>query len=248
VTPLRIIFENTQYLAVSKPPQLLVHRTQESSDTESLVSILRDQYEVTSKSSENIESAATQYRLSPLHRLDRAASGIVLFAKSPQAMKEAQNLWSHSDTEKFYWALVRGNPGSSGRISRPLKNDSGIIKEAETLFTQVELYEVAQGRVQCSLLRVQIKTGRRNQIRRHFANPGVEIPGHFQLAGDVNIGKGWFNRIFRDEYDFHRLFLHHHRLKIPSLGLDLNDPLSQECQTLLDRLALETKQFKHNKQ
>ena len=70
MTPFHIIYEDEHYIAINKPTGILVHRTKISEDKIFVLQLLRDQI---------------GERVFPIHRLDRATSGVLIFGKSSEA-------------------------------------------------------------------------------------------------------------------------------------------------------------------
>ncbi len=199
---------------MSKPSGLLVHRTHEARDRAFL-----------------LQRVATQVGcyLYPIHRIDRAASGIVIFGTSREAARWLQSSLTDGSARKEYLVLARGRTPEAFSCGRSLSGDRGQRQPAKTTFERVGLYR------RCSLLRVSLFTGRRHQIRRHLNHLGHHV------IGDTTHGKGAINREFREQHGLHRLFLHHTRLVLyhATLKHDLaiHDPLAAELQWVIDRLA-----------
>jgi 23S rRNA pseudouridine1911/1915/1917 synthase len=119
----------------------------------------------------------------PLHRLGRGTSGLVLFARTAEARRAASAAWREGKVEKEYRALVSGVPdAASFRIEMPI----GLVphprlghvhaaspqgKPASTIVTLLERRERE------SLVAVQIPTGRPHQIRIHLAAAGHPLVG-----------------------------------------------------------------------
>lgn len=213
---IKTLYCDETLIAVEKPSGMLVHRSQESSDRDFLLQRVRNE---------------VGQHVFPVHRIDRAASGIVLFARSSDAARMLQQDWENSSTEKEYTALVLGTTPETGAVDVPLTSDKGIKQDALTSFDRLGLF--GKG----SLLRIRIATGRRHQIRRHMAH----IKHH--LIGDTTYGKGRINQWYRDNFGFSRLFLHACRLRVihPILRvpLEVSSPLPPELNGLLDCLIQE---------
>ena len=104
-----------------------------------------------------------------VHRLDKDTSGIVVFAKSERVKESLQNTWDY--TERNYIAVVHG-------ITKDKDTIKSYLKETKTLYTYStndksgKYAETSYVRVksnkQYSLLKINIKTGRKNQIRVHM--------------------------------------------------------------------------------
>jgi RluA family pseudouridine synthase len=182
-----IIFQDEDIVVVHKPANLLVHKFSESTDKVFLLQLVRDQVK--------------QY-LYPIHRLDRAVSGIVLFGLKPENVTMMQEYWHNEETIKEYVTLCRGQIPLEGVLEFPLSNDKGVIQEARTEF------KVEKHFTDYSLVNVRIRTGRKHQIRRHFNRR------MWNLIGDSTYGKGPINRMFREKYGLDQIFLHAKKLTI----------------------------------
>lgn len=208
-----ILYQDETFVAVDKPGGLLVHRTRGAADRRFLLQDLRDQL--------------GRY-LFPVHRLDRAASGVLVFGLSSEAAAAMQGALSSDDACKRYLVLVRGSTPDRWESRRPLSNEAKRKQDAHTEFEK--LAEVSR----CSLLSARIFTGRRHQIRRHLAHE------RHQVIGDTSYGKGKINGYFRGNFDLPRLFLHAASLEIdhPVTGerLGIRAPLPADLRGFLLRL------------
>lgn len=106
-----------------------------------------------------------------VHRLDRAANGLILVAHSKTVAATLSALFRYREIEKRYQAVVSGDFSvhpNPKRIEQPIDGKAAI---SECTLNQVS----SDGRY--SLLDVRIETGRKHQIRRHLANAGHPIIG-----------------------------------------------------------------------
>lgn len=204
---LDILYRDEHIVAIHKPDALLVHRTRLSGDRLAALQILRDQINRT---------------LYPVHRLDRATSGVLLFALDSGTARLLGAAFTEHQITKTYRAIVRGNAPSSGVIDHPVIDpDDPVPRSALTQFKKLEnlsLDEEVDGRpVRYSLLEIQPQTGRRHQIRRHLKH--INHP----IIGDTVYGRGPQNRFFRDRFGVHRLLLHARALELehPHTGAPL---------------------------
>lgn len=134
-----------------------------------------------------------------VHRLDKDTSGIVVFAKSERVKESLQNTWDY--TERNYIAVVHG-------ITKDKDTIKSYLKETKTLYTYStndksgKYAETSYVRVksnkQYSLLKINIKTGRKNQIRVHMKD--INHP----IIGDNKYG-------IKD--NFKRMMLHAYQIK-----------------------------------
>lgn len=188
---IEILYRDEQLVAVHKPAGLLVHRNAHATREPFLVQLLRDQL---------------GQRVYPVHRLDRPTSGLMIMALSPESASILARQFAGRTVSKTYIAVVRGYAPEQGRIDSPLTAESGTELEAATRFERLATVELPLpvGRypsARFSLVRVTPETGRKHQIRRHFAH--IRHP----VIGDVLRGDGRQNRFFREHFDCHRLLL-----------------------------------------
>ncbi len=188
-----VLYQDHRYVAVHKPASLLVHRSRLSADQTFLLQTVRNQL---------------GRRVYPVHRLDRATSGVIVFGLDPAAAARLHSAFEQQRVDKIYHAVVRGWPPSAGVIRHALRDkDTGSTQQtAVTCFRELARVELpfAVDRYSTSryaLVEAQPKTGRRHQIRRHFKHIG------HPLIGDTSYGKGTHNRFFRDHFGIQRLLL-----------------------------------------
>ncbi len=199
---MKILFQDEYIVAIDKPAGLLVHKTPIAKhETEFAVQILRD---------------IIGRRVYPIHRLDKPASGVLLFAFSPEVTGVMSQLFMTGSIEKSYMAVVRGYTEASGIIDYALskivdKYGKSVIKkdekqEAVTHYKclaklevpyPVDIYPTSQ----YSLVELKPKTGRRHQLRRHLKH--IFHP----IIGDNKYGKSRHNNYFQKEFNCERLLL-----------------------------------------
>jgi tRNA pseudouridine65 synthase len=166
-----------------------------------------------------------------VHRLDRATSGVLLFALDPESARAVQERFEAGAVEKRYLALVRGIPPEHGVIDHPVpRADDGPRVPAVTEFRRLAVFE------RYALVEARPLTGRHHQIRRHFKH--LSHP----LIGDVRYGKGEHNRLFRERFGLHRLALHAVELAFdhPRTGerLRIHAPLPEDLAAPLRALGI----------
>ena len=174
-----ILHRDARCVVVDKPSGLSTHRGWDDSD-DALLQRVRD--------------TVNQY-VYPVHRLDRGASGCVLFALDKAAAAAFSAAWP--EAQKRYLAITRGHPPEKLTIDHPIPRGPGLPRvDAVTELARLETF----GRY--ALVEARPRTGRLHQIRRHCKH--ISCP----LIGDVRYGKGEHNRIFREQHGLHRLALH----------------------------------------
>jgi|SRR6478609_4705234 len=214
-TPLRILYQDDSCVVVDKPSGMIVHRGW-ANDELDLLRVTRD--------------AIGRY-VYPLHRLDRGASGAVLFALNEGAARVLNRSFADRSMDKRYLALTRGHPAEHGLIDHPIPRAPGEERvPAQTEYFRVGTFE------RYALVVAVPKTGRLHQIRRHLKH--ISCP----LIGDVRYGKGEHNRLFREQYALDRLALHAAALRFthPSTGqlVTVRAPVLGSLADCLSRLSL----------
>lgn len=193
-TSIDVLYCDDAVVVVDKPSGLSVHRGDDRGTTFAL----------------NLTRDAIGRWVYPVHRLDRATSGVLVFALSPEHARSLQDSFVSRAVEKTYLALVRGEPPAHGVIDSPMsQRQGGPPVDSVTAFETLYLSDAG-----LSLVEARPRTGRRHQIRRHLRRI------HHPLVGDVNYGNGDDNRRWRAEYGFYRLALHARRISFdhPTTG------------------------------
>jgi tRNA pseudouridine65 synthase len=182
---LTILHRDARCVAVDKPSGVATHRGW-ADDDDPLLQRARD---------------AVGAYVYPVHRLDRGASGIVLFALDRDAARAFSEAWP--DADKRYLAITRGHPPAHVVIDHAIPSAPG--EDRVSAVTEVWCKDTF-GRY--ALVEARPHTGRLHQIRRHLKH--IACP----LIGDVRYGKGEHNRIFRERHALHRLALHCTSLRV----------------------------------
>jgi tRNA pseudouridine65 synthase len=196
---LEIVFEDAHYIAINKPNGLLVHRSKLAAyEKEFAMQKLRDQI---------------GQHVFPVHRLDRATSGLLLFAKDAEAAKRMSQLFIEQQIEKQYWTVVRGYTEESGEIDAPILDENKQeAQQALTFYQRLATVELPipisrYPAARYSLVEVYPKTGRRHQIRRHFAKIR-----HY-IVGDKRHGDCKHNKLFKEHFESETMLLHARSLR-----------------------------------
>lgn len=180
---IEVIYRDDAIVVVDKPSGLSVHRGDDQGSTFAL----------------NLTREAVGQWVYPVHRLDRATSGVLVFALSSDHARRLHDSFDSREVDKTYVALVRGEPPPRGVIDSPMeKREGGPDVEAVTEYETRFVSAVAR----LSLVVARPRTGRRHQIRRHLRR--INHP----IAGDVRYAKGVENRAYRAQLGLYRLALH----------------------------------------
>jgi len=115
-----------------------------------------------------------------VHRLDRAATGLILIAHSKKAARALSNMFEHHQLEKHYQIIVHGD--HSKRTQPEIIAIDVDGKSARSTFSCLTYDSLTD----CSLIKVQIDSGRKHQIRIHAASIGMPVVGD-RLHGRANV-------------------------------------------------------------
>ena len=136
--------------------------------------------------------AKSRKRVYVVHRLDQATTGVLIFAKTEDAQIYLKDHWK--STVKTYYAIVHGRPAKkSGAISSYLTEDDDYVIHSSQDSSRGRLayteYTVVKENQKFSLLKINLLTGRKNQIRVHLADIGHPV------VGDEKYGKSGFKHL-----------------------------------------------------
>lgn len=184
--PIEIVFEDDALIVVNKPPQLLTVPTPNRERNTALTLLQR-----------RTERAARRDPvICPVHRLDRGVSGLVAFAKGVPVAESLRDQFADRKPDRRYVALVRAViERPSGTFRSRLVTDPSLHRHstddpergelAITHYTVVERFDDA------TLVQVVLETGRRNQIRVHFAEAGHAVLGDPRYGGGTASDPKW---------------------------------------------------------
>ncbi|MGO9321300.1 MAG: RluA family pseudouridine synthase [Solirubrobacteraceae bacterium] len=220
--PFTIAFQDEHVIVVDKAPGVVVHPARghrEDTLAQLLAPLLGG------------EAAGDPERRGIVHRLDRDTSGLLVVARTEQALTRLQAALAARRIEREYLALVEGRPPArSGTIEAPIGRDPRVRtrmavggsgqREARTHFT------LERALADTSLLRLRLETGRTHQIRVHLRAIGHPVCGdpEYGTAGTLGL---------------ERQFLHATRLAFehPLSGerVEVSSPLPADLQAALER-------------
>jgi len=195
--PFDVLHRDEHVLVVNKPSGISVHRGWDA-DPVNAVRVVR---------------AMTGRQVHPVHRLDRATSGALVFAFDAATANSMQDHFRQRAIRKRYLALTRGVTPEEVHIDHAVPREPrGDRVDA---VTRVRRLAVIEDRY--SLVEAHPETGRLHQIRRHLKH--INHP----VVCDTRYGDGKVNRRFRDDFGLLRLALHAARVTFvhPHTGDDL---------------------------
>ena len=172
--PLEILYEDNDIIVVNKPKGMVVHPANGNPDgtlVNAIMSICKD----------SLSGIGGEIRPGIVHRLDKNTSGAIIIAKNDKAHINLSEQLKNHEIKKIYIALVRGvvkenNATINMPIGRSKKDRKKMDvdkngKEAITHFKVLRRYK------DCTLLEINIETGRTHQIRVHLSHIGYPIIG-----------------------------------------------------------------------
>ncbi len=172
---LEIVYEDRDLIVINKDAGLLTMSTPR--DEQRTAQYLLTDY---------LRKGASRSRLRAytVHRLDRETSGLLIFAKTEAVQQWLKDHWK--DTEKEYLAIVHGQlKEKTGTLSSYLaENEAQFVystSETKGKWSETQ-YSVVRENKLFSELKINLLTGRKNQIRVHFAEAGHPV------VGDVKYG------------------------------------------------------------
>ena len=151
------------FVILNKPHGLLVHPT-DSSDEYTLRDFLIENF--------NISEVGEYKREGIVHRLDKVTSGLIVCPINTDAFNQLQEDFRKRKIIKKYKAIVQGSPRSkSGEINLPLIHSQNNRRKREVGKNGREAitkYNTISKTDSCTLLDIDLITGRNHQIRAHF--------------------------------------------------------------------------------
>lgn len=180
---------------------------------------------------------------SPVNRLDRNTTGLVIFGKNNKALQSLnQMIREKGYVSKYYLTVVAGN------LKKELQLKDKMEKDGDKNLVTVLDMEEEHGKIMetiarplqyaggYTLVEVELVTGRTHQIRVHLANAG------YPIIGDVKYGDRRVNREVDMEFGLTTQFLHAYRLAfhdgIEPLGYLKGKEIIGELPPYLERIKL----------
>lgn len=221
-----VLFEDSDIVVINKPAGVLVHAT-ESSNEDTLADWI-------CKRAASVEGVGEDARRPGIvHRLDRDVSGVMVIAKTQAAFDHLKRQFAERTVEKEYTALVHGvmlQPDGEIRFSidRSVRDGKIAAKSDQSGKQAITRFWVEKRFQQYTLLKVQILTGRTNQIRVH-----LRARSH-PIVGDTRYGRGHMPE------PLGRPFLHAKRLAFLNMAgekVEWTTPLPADLEAFLKTLT-----------
>jgi 23S rRNA pseudouridine1911/1915/1917 synthase len=215
--PLNVIYEDSHIIVLNKQPGIVVHPAP-GNYTGTLVNALLYHYGSLPSSG---PPGSERERAGIVHRLDKDTSGVLVVARTQEALRSLSAQFKNRVVGKRYLALVSGviKKGSGTievAIGRHVKDRKKISVHTKKAREALSLYTVRERFASATLLSVEIKTGRTHQIRVHLSHIGHPVLGDHVYGGS--------KALKTNGIDFSRQMLHAESLSI--LHPDTGHPMT----------------------
>lgn len=207
----KVVYEDDSMLVVSKPFGLLTHgdsREKKNHLANQVINYLISK-------GDYVPGREQTFAPSPVNRLDRNTTGLVIFGKTAESLKELNKMIKDRERiSKYYITIVSGEMKEAIELKGKLEKDSRTNtvtvtdiesedgKEIETIARPLQIKNGY------TLVEVELVTGRTHQIRAHLAHHG------FPIIGDVKYGKKKVNDMVKKKYGLSTQLLHSYRLVV----------------------------------
>jgi 23S rRNA pseudouridine1911/1915/1917 synthase len=168
---LTILFEDNDILIIVKPSGLLTVATEDERERTAYFYLRQ-----------HLQSRDQRQRLFIVHRLDKFASGVLVFAKSQRVKQVLQGIFMQHAIQRKYWAIVEGKVGKQQGTIRSYLAENKSLRMHSTENRRggklaVTHYRVLRHLGKFTALEVTLETGRKNQIRVHLSEMGHPLVG-----------------------------------------------------------------------
>lgn len=232
-----VLFEDENYLVLNKPSGISCLKERGNPLLESILQTARKTYP----------------NITLCHRLDKYTSGILLLAKTEEAMRNASIQFERKKIKKIYHAFIENAPELNNEIvdlpiliddrNRKVKISKNYGKKSKTIFTTIEKYK------DYSLIQCELESGRMHQIRVHISHLGYPIVADTLYGGsEIYLSdikhKFNYNRTGEEQPLIKRFALHAFQLGFADLEgkwVDFEAPYPKDLNVLYKMLR------KHNK-
>ena len=219
---MEILYQDEKIVAVSKPSGVISHKNEWTSASDiPALQMLRNKLKT---------------HVYMVHRLDRATSGILLFAKSAELARWLKGFFDQGKIQKTYHALVRGWVSEDVRVDHRIagKDSVSIVEPLSHLKLPIHVGRYEEARY--SFVRLTPITGRTHQLRKHMVH--LKRP----IIGDKVYGDRHHNRMFKENFAIDRLWLFSTSVridgyfeKVKNKDLHINCTIPYRCRRFLTK-------------
>lgn len=211
---LEIIYEDEKILAINKPAGISVHPGRNEEKVTIIEGILY--------------YSKGEFEPHLVHRLDKHTSGVLVIAKTKQVARELTEIIQRRVITKKYQSLVLGKlSGENIKLESILEDKKAIL-----YYDVLDNYNIKN--IDLTLVDITLKTGRKHQIRKQFAEIGSPV------AGDNKYGNFEINRELKKLIGLKRYFLHSYFLEFEYINkrYTLIANLTPDLKNIIDRLEV----------
>lgn len=182
--PLSIVYEDDDLIVINKPSDMVVHPGY-GNYKGTLVNALVYHFENLPERKDNFYG-----RPGLVHRLDKHTTGLLVVAKTEEALNSLAKQFHDRTTERRYWALVWGDVKEDGTVvgnlARSLKNRKvmQVFPDGDYGKHAVTHYKVLKRFGYVTLVECKLETGRTHQIRVHMKHIGHPLFHDLEYGGD----------------------------------------------------------------
>ncbi len=215
--PLNVAYEDDAVLIINKPAGLVVHPGAGNPESTLLNALLHH-----SPGLKDLPRAGI------LHRLDKETTGLLIIAKTAEALKHLSYQLKKRTLVREYQAVVYGEFISGGKVDAPIDRHPMQRKRmavVDTGKTAVTHYRVMEKYRSLTRLKVKLETGRTHQIRVHMSHIRHPIAGDVLYGGRVQLAKGMSEELILCLRKFKRQALH-------AFSVGFTHPVSEEWITV----------------
>ena len=209
---LKVAYEDENLLVVEKWPGILVHPDSNKkipSLTDFVLSYLNGK-------GDYLPEKEITFTPAPCNRLDRNTSGVVIFGKNFEGLRELNEIIREGKVKKYYNTLVKGKIKDGLYKGYILKNEENNVskvydkkvKDSKEISMEVKTIQTDGA---FSFLEIDLITGRSHQIRAHLAHLGNPI------IGDEKYGDRQLNSYFVNKYGLEFQYLYAHKLNFKNI-------------------------------
>lgn len=169
-----IIYEDKDIIVINKPSGLLTVATEKEKNKTAYHLVM-----------EYLKKKNKNNRIFIIHRLDKDTSGIIMFAKNERAKHLYQDNWNDIVKKRCYYAVIDGKmENKEGMIKSYLKENGNMVYSVKDRSGKLAIteYKVLKERKNICLLDINLKTGRKNQIRVHMKENKTPILGDLKYG------------------------------------------------------------------
>jgi len=209
---LKVAYEDNNMVVVEKWPGVLVHP-----DSNKKIPTLTDYVlSYLNEKGDYLPEKEVTFTPAPCNRLDRNTSGIVVFGKNFEGLRELNEIIREGRIKKYYNALIKGRIKDGLYTGYILKNEEANIsriydkkvKDSKEISMEVK---TLQSDGAFSFIEIDLITGRSHQIRAHLAHIGNPI------IGDSKYGDKKLNSYFLNKYGLDYQFLYAYKLNFKNV-------------------------------